>query len=66
MMTGSDFVQTYAAKGLYAWEAAALELARQDGLTPWPFVDLIVYDGDNTATLKVQQDVLSIGRKSVV
>lgn len=60
-MLGSEFVRTYAAKGYAAWEAAALEIARQDGLTPWPWIDLILSDGTNHAILKVQSDVLSIG-----
>jgi hypothetical protein len=62
MMSGSEFVQEFAKKGYAAWEAAALELARRDGLTPWPWTDLVLTDGvGNTATLKVQSDVLSIG-----
>jgi hypothetical protein len=60
-MTGSEFVSTYAGKGPAAWEAAALDIARQGGLTPWPWVDLVLSDGANHAVLKVQSDVLSIG-----
>lgn len=60
-MTGSEFVREYAAKGLPAWEAAALALARNGELTPWPFVPLTLSDGTNTATLQVQSDMLSIG-----
>lgn len=61
VMQGSEFVQQYARKGAAAWEAAALAIAREDGLTPWPWVDLELTDGTNTAILKVQSDVLSIG-----
>lgn len=60
-MNGSVFVSTYAGKGAAAWEAAALEIARQGGLTPWPWVDLVLSDGANHAVVKVQSDVLSIG-----
>lgn len=60
-MNGSDFVKQYAPKGATAWEAAALELAKSDGLTPWPFVPVTVSDGTNSATLQVMSDVLSIG-----
>ena len=60
-MTGSDFVRDYARKGPTAWEAAALELARQGQLVPWPYVDVAVTDGTNSAILKVASDVLSVG-----
>ena len=60
-MRGSDFLATYAKKGLPAWEAAALSLARQGLLTPWPMVDLPLSDGTNTAVLKVASDVLAVG-----
>ncbi len=61
-MRGSEFVRAFQNKGLPAWEAAALELARQGELTPWPFVELdLVDDAGNTATLSVQSDVLAIG-----
>ena len=61
MLSGSQFVADYAKKGLPAWEAAALELARQSGLVPWPWVDLTLVDGDDTAVLHVASDVLSVG-----
>lgn len=60
-MTGSEFVNTYSRRTLGAWEAAALDLARQGQLTPWPFVDVTVTDGNDTAVLGVQSDVLAIG-----
>lgn len=61
-MTGKEFVDAYASKGYASWEAAALELAQKDGLTPWPWVDLDLADGaGNTARLRVQTDVLAIG-----
>lgn len=61
MTTGQEFVANYAKKGLTAWEAAALALAKQDELTPWPWIDLTLQDGEDTVILKVQSDVLSIG-----
>ena len=63
MISGREFVQTYAKKGYVAWEAAALELARQGQLTPWPWVDLpLTLPGtDDTAIVKVSSDVLSVG-----
>lgn len=60
-MNGVEFVQEYASKGQPAWEAAALAIARNGELTPWPFVPLTLTDGTNTAILQVQSDVLSIG-----
>lgn len=60
-MLGSEFITTYARKGYVAWEAAALELARQALLTPWPWVDLPLSNGSDTAVLKVASDVLSVG-----
>lgn len=60
-MLGSEFVAQYARKGVVAWEAAALALARQDSLVPWPWVDLSLASGTDSITLKVQSDVLAIG-----
>ncbi len=62
-LTGSAFAATFGGKGLAAWEAAALALAReQGGLTPWPFVPLTLTDGaGNTAILQVQTDDVAIG-----
>ena len=60
-MKGGDFVSLFSRKGLPAWEAAALALARQNLLTPWPFVDLPLSDGQDTLVLKVASDVLSVG-----
>lgn len=60
--TGTEFVATYAKQGLPAWEAAAIAIARQDGLTPWAWSNLILADSQgNTATLRVMTDVISIG-----
>ena len=62
-LTGSAFAATFGPKGLAAWEAAALALAREpDGLTPWPFAPLTLSDGaGNTAVIQVQTDDLAIG-----
>lgn len=61
-MNGSEFVKTFANKGLPAWEAAAFDIARQGGLTPWPMVDLQLQDDQgNVAVLKVATDYLAVG-----
>ena len=60
-MLGREFVAEYAKKGLVAWEAAALSIARQDGLVPWAWKDLTLASGTDSVTLKVQSDVLAIG-----
>lgn len=60
-MLGSEFVTQFGSKGVAAWEAAAIQLARADSLTPWPWVLLPLTDGTNTVTLRVSSDVLSIG-----
>jgi hypothetical protein len=61
-MTGSEFAKTFARRGPLAWEPAALDLARQGGLTPWPMVPIsLVDDRGNHAVLQVSSDVLSVG-----
>ncbi len=62
MITGSEFVRTFGPKGLAAWEAAALAIARDDGLTPWTFAPLTLSDDrGNVAIVQVQTDVAAIG-----
>ena len=60
-MLGSEFIAQFSGKGLLAWEAAALQLARADSLTPWPWVDLPLTDGVHQLVLRVQADVVAIG-----
>lgn len=65
-VNGAEFAATYGPKGFYAWEAAALELAKQGKLTPWPWVPLTLRgaggDGQpHEVVLQVRSDVLSIG-----
>jgi hypothetical protein len=61
-MNGSDFVKAYASTGLPAWEGAALELARQGALCPWPWVDVPLSDDHgNTAVLSVRSDAEAVG-----
>lgn len=65
-MKGSEFVRTYKDKGYLAWEAAAVELARQGGVIAWPMVNLSLTstskDGSlHTATLPVASDYLAVG-----
>ena len=65
-MKASEFVQTYKGKGIAAWEAAAVELARQGGVIAWPMVNLTLTstskDGTpHTATIAVSSDYLAVG-----
>ena len=60
-MFGAAFLNTYARRSVGAWEQAALDLARQGGLAPWPYVDVTISDGQNTLVLPVQSDVLAVG-----
>lgn len=61
-MTGSEFVSAYAKKGLPAWEAAMLALARQGALCPWPLYELVLKNaaGDQ-AVLTIDTDALAVG-----
>lgn len=61
-MLGSEFVREFARKGPAAWEGAALALAAQGGLVPWPTFDLDLKDADgHTAVLTIRSDVLAVG-----
>lgn len=73
-MLGSQFVRQFARRGAASWEAAALALAREDAegktggatglppnLTPWPWVDLTLTDGTNTATVRMMSDAFALG-----
>ena len=61
-MKGSEFAATFGTKGYPAWEKAAFELARSgEGVVHWPWVDITVTDGANTAVVRAQTDVLSVG-----
>lgn len=64
-MLGSEFVAAYAGRGLPAWEAAALSLAKNQVASPsivqWPWRDITLSDGVNIANVKVMSDVLAIG-----
>ena len=60
-MTGQEFIAAFSKKGYAAWEAAALELARQGKLTPWPWVDVTLSNGEDRAVVKVSSDVLAVG-----
>ena len=61
MITGSEFVQKFSRSSPQKWEQAALDEARLGSLTPWPVVPITLTDGNDTAILGVQSDVLSIG-----
>ena len=60
-MLGSEYINTFSRRSSTAWEQAALDLAREGSLTPWPFVDVTLTDGADTLVLSVQSDVLAIG-----
>lgn len=60
-MTGAEFVRTYGRRSLAAWEAAVVELAREEQLTPWAWAHLPLTNGTDTVELEVMTDVLSIG-----
>lgn len=61
VMLGSEFVQKYSRSSPAKWEQAALDEAREGSLTPWPWVPVTLTDGNDTAVLGVQCDVLAIG-----
>ena len=63
-MTGSEFVATYANKGVKAWEAAMLDLAKRGGLVEWPLVPITVTDGTHTLTYFVTSDYFAVGTPS--
>ena len=60
-MLGSEFVQTFSRRGAGVWEQATLDLARQNSLVPWPYVDVTITDGTDTLVLGVQSDVVAVG-----
>ena len=60
-MLGTEFINNFSRRPLATWEAAALELGRQNLLTPWPYVDVTVVDGADTAVFGIASDVLSVG-----
>ena len=60
-MTGTEFLALFAKKGYVAWEAAALQLAREARLTPRAWVPITLTDGTDTAIVQVQNDVVAVG-----
>lgn len=60
-MKGSEFVQIYGSKGLAAWEAAAVALVESGENVTWPFVEISLSDGNNTAVVKAMTDVFAVG-----
>lgn len=60
-MRGSEFVSTFAGKNYVAWEAVAFEAAQSNGVVDWPWVEIALSDGPNTALVRVQSDVFSVG-----
>lgn len=61
-MKGSEFVQAFKDKGLAAWEAAAIDLARRDeSIIQWPMFPLNLTDGKHKAVLPVLTDYFAVG-----
>lgn len=63
-MKGSEFAALYGPQGLAKWEAAAFDLARSGGSVSWPWVDVTLTDGPDTAIIKVASDAFAIGDES--
>jgi len=60
-LKASEFVRFYAPKGVTAWEAAALDLAKSNQSLSWPTTTLHLSSGPHTAELEVQNDYFAIG-----
>jgi hypothetical protein len=60
-MTGSQFVAAYADKDPFAWERAAVEIAKAGGLVDWPLVPITIVSGPNIIVFRVASDVLAVG-----
>jgi len=60
-LKGSEFAAYWGPKGVAAWEAAAVDEARQGGLVPWPMVPLQLTMPGHTATILISADDLAIG-----
>lgn len=62
-MKGSEFAAAFAAKGLPAWEAAALAMARANdpSVVRWPLVDVRIFGLGHELVVRVASDVLAIG-----
>lgn len=63
-MKGSEFASLYAPKGLASWEAAAFELAKSNGVVSWPWVEVPLTDGQDTAVVRVTSDAFAVGTES--
>lgn len=60
-MKGSEFASLYAPKGLASWEAAAFELAKSNGVVSWPWFEVPLTDGNDTAIVRVSSDAFAVG-----
>ncbi len=60
-MKGSEFLAAYAGKPYQAWEAAALDLARQGGAVAWPTVPVRCRSDRHEVLTWVSSDVFAIG-----
>jgi hypothetical protein len=60
-MLGSEFVRLYANRGPAAWEAAALEMAKNKQHVAWPLVPVTFTDGRHTLIVHVASDYFAVG-----
>lgn len=60
-MNGQDFLESMRGASLGQWERTFVEAAKRGELTPWPWIELPLTNGTDTAILSVAADVLSIG-----
>lgn len=60
-MLGSEFIAAFRGRPYRVWENAVVDEAQKGALTPWPWVDVTLSDGDHSAVLRVQSDVLAVG-----
>jgi hypothetical protein len=60
-MRGSEFAALYGPQGFARWELAAIELAKSGGSVQWPWMDVALAHGDDTAIVKVTSDAFAIG-----
>lgn len=60
-MRASEFIAEFGKRGLNSWEGAAVELARQGQFVEWPWVDVPLSDGSNTAIVRMATDAFAVG-----
>lgn len=60
-MKGSEFAALYGPQGFAKWEQAALDMAKSGGAVEWPWMDVVLSQGSDTAIVKVTSDAFAIG-----